>query len=186
MSRVLALGRPVARYVAVPVRSVWGFAEIKECSELHKGRCGILAKQIASNIIKHSIFVSRKSHEITLDWDRPACRTAADLVLFWKVKNINVNALGWSPLNIRQLCMRYDGVELSMSTRAMCKKRRINSYIQLPTSAQSELTATLSLLRIIILKTSYIALSIWPIDRPSRKDFLVAIVLEQLNNCCGF
>lgn len=57
---MLALGRPVARYVAVPVRSAWGFAEIKECSELHKGRCGILAKQIASNIIKHSIFVSRK------------------------------------------------------------------------------------------------------------------------------
>ena len=54
---------------------------------------------------------------------------------------------------------------------------------QLPTSAQSELTATLSLLRIIILKTSYTALSIWPIDRPSRKDFLVAIVLKQLNNC---
>ena len=85
-------------------------------------------KQIASNIIKHSTFVSRKTARITLDWDRPACRTAADLVLFWKVKNINVNALGWSPLNIWQLCMRYDDVELSMSTRAMCKKRRINSY----------------------------------------------------------
>lgn len=54
---------------------------------------------------------------------------------------------------------------------------------QLPTSAQSELTATLSLLRIRILRTSYTALSIWPIDRPSRKDFLVAIVLKQLNNC---
>ena len=76
---------------------------------------------------------AEKPHEITLDWDRPACRTAADLVLFWKVKNINVNALGWSPLNIRQLCMRYDGVELSMSTRAMCKKRRINSYTNFST-----------------------------------------------------
>ena len=124
-------------------------------------RCG----DSPANCIKHHPNIqSLWQHEINArSRDPPACRTAADLVLFWKVKNINVNAL----VEIWQLCMRYDVQE---------EKNQ-----QLPTSAQSELTARLFLLRIITLKTC-LALSIWPIDRPSRKDFLVANELKTQSN----